>query len=83
MKLLATRIEASSFLGFFKSSVIISKDFDLDFFASSKSFLLNEKRATSAPEIRADPINKITSPIIPVVNDAFKNGIIIEYLQIN
>ena len=38
MKLFATNIEASNFLGFFKSSMIISKDFDLYFFASSKSF---------------------------------------------
>ena len=62
MKLFATNIEASNFLGFFKSSMIISKDFDLYFFASSKSFWLNEKRATSAPEIRAEPINNIIKP---------------------
>ena len=38
IKLLATNIEASSFFGCVKRSIIISKDFDLVFFASSKSF---------------------------------------------
>ena len=48
IKLFATRIEASNFFGRFRSSIIISNDFDFVSLASSKSFCVSEKRATSS-----------------------------------
>ena len=61
IKLLATNIDANNFFGCFKSSIIISKDFDLLSFASSKSFCVSEKSATSAPDISAEQIKSTTT----------------------
>ena len=75
MKLLATSIEANNFFGCFNSSIMISKDFDVLFFASSKSFWVSEKRATSAPDISAEQIKSTSNPIAPVINVLSKRGV--------
>ena len=57
---------------------MISKDFDLVFLASSKSFCVNEKRATSAPEIRAEHIKSTSNPIAPEISVLSKKGVMLE-----
>ena len=54
MKLLATKMVANSFLGLSKSEAIILKVFGLSSKPFSKSVLLRENKATSAPEISAE-----------------------------
>ena len=78
IKLFATRIDANNFFGCFKSSTIISNDFDLLSFASSKSFCVSEKRATSAPDIKAEQIKSMSNPIIPVIKELSKNDVKLE-----
>ena len=75
IKLLATNIVANNFFGCFKSSIIISNDFDLLSFASSKSFCVSEKRATSAPDISAEQIKSTSNPTMPVVKVLSKRDI--------
>ena len=64
MKLLATKIVANKRLGFFNNlitlvtSILFSVSLD-----SSKDLICKEKKATSAPETRAEQISKkITNP---------------------
>lgn len=61
IKLLATSIVASSFLGLFKSFVIIDSDLDTVKSSGSKSVLVSENKATSAPEISAEHSNSINN----------------------
>ena len=69
---------ANNFFGCFKRAIIISNDFDLLCFASSKSFCVNEKRATSAPDIRAEHIKSNNNPRMPVVKLLSKRDIKLE-----
>ena len=78
IKLLATNMDANSFFGCFNSSIIISKDFDLLSFASSKSFCVSEKSATSAPDISAEQIKSTNNPIVPAINVLSKKGVKLE-----
>jgi len=78
IKLFATNIDANNFFGCFKSSIIISNDFDLLSFASSKSFCVSEKRATSAPDISAEHIKSMSNPRIPVIKVLSKKDIKLE-----
>ena len=75
IKLFAINIVANNFFGCFKSSIIISNEFDLLSFASSKSFCVSEKSATSAPDISAEQIKSTSNPMIPVVKVLFKRNI--------
>jgi len=59
IKLLATKIVASNFLGRCKSEFIIFRAFEEWLSSASKSAFVSEKRATSAPEIRAEQHNRI------------------------
>ena len=63
IKLFATKIVANSFLGNFKSEVIITVDLELSLLRRSISDLVSENNATSAPEIKAEPINNNKSKI--------------------
>ena len=83
IKLLATSIEASNFFGCVRSSIMISKDFDLVFLASSKSFWVREKSATSAPEISPEAINSTKSPMRPGISDEFKSGTMLKSSEFN
>ena len=62
---------------------MISKDFDLVFLASSKSFCVSEKSATSAPDISAEAIKSTKSPERPDISDEFKRGNMIESSEFN
>jgi len=75
IKLFATNIVANNFFGCFKSLIIISNDFDLLSFASSKSFCVSEKSATSAPDISAEQIKSTSNPTMPVVKVLFERNI--------
>jgi len=70
MKLLAIKIVANSFFGRSNSLDIILKTFGLSSKPFSMSLRVNEKKATSAPEIKAEHNNRIISKIIPETNDA-------------
>lgn len=65
MKLLATRIVASSFLGRSKSLAIISKRLEDFSLPDSSSVRGKEKRATSAPEIKAEQNKSIITNTRP------------------
>ena len=65
---------ASNFLGFFNCSSTIFDFCDLLLEASSKSDLLNEKKATSVPEINADKTNKPKSIRILIVSGQSKDN---------
>lgn len=67
IKLLATKIVANSFFGRSKSLEIILKVFGFSSSPVSMSDLVNEKKATSAPEISAEQINKTMSRTIPEI----------------
>ena len=69
IKLLATRIVANSFFGRSNKLAIICMFTDLFSRPSSILDLVNEKSATSAPEINAEQANNITSRIILVIKD--------------
>ncbi len=66
---------ANNFLGFSNCSATIFFFFDFPFEASSKSVLLKEKKATSAPDMRADKIRNTKSTIILVVMVPLKESI--------
>ena len=83
IKLFATKIDASNFFGCLRRSIMISKDFDLVFLASSKSFCVNEKRATSAPEIRAEQIKSTSNPIAPLNKVLSKKNAILAIFESN
>src|SRR5690554_903221 len=65
MKLLATKMVASNFLGLSNKVEIILKVFGYSFSPFSKSVLFKEKRDTSAPEISAEHINNTISSAKP------------------
>ena len=65
IKLLATKMVANNFFGRRSRALIISSAFEGVFSCGSKSDLLNEKRATSAPEIRAEHTKRITRETPP------------------
>ena len=69
IKLFATRIVASSFFGRSSSDAIICIADEFSSSPLSMLDLVNEKSATSAPDIRAEHANSITSNIILVIND--------------
>ena len=60
---------ANNFLGRSKSFAIINIEADLFSKPSSKLDLVRENKATSAPEINAEHINKTISIKILVIND--------------
>ena len=65
IKLLATKIVASSFLGFFSSFVMVSMILESVSSPVLKSLWLIENNATSAPDISAEQNSSIKSKIIP------------------
>jgi len=65
IKLLATKIVANNFFGRCSRAIIVSSAFEGVFSSGSKSDLLNENRATSAPEIRAEHTKRITRETPP------------------
>ena len=77
IKLLATRIVANSFLGRSNNFEITLNFFELLFNPVSISDFVNEKKATSAPEINAEQSSKIKSNISPETNDTFIESIVI------
>ena len=64
IKLFATKIVARSFLGFSNSFEIISSGLDASV-ELSKSDWVNENKATSAPEIKAEHSSKKKNNTIP------------------
>ena len=75
IKLLATKIVANNFFGRRKSEFIMFKAFEGLFSSASKSTFVSEKRATSAPEIRAEQHNRMirnNPPNARVVSMEFK-----------
>jgi len=78
IKLLATNIVASNFLGFCKRVFIIFRAFEGLVSSTSKSVFVSEKRATSAPEISAEQHKRITRnspPNANVVSNEFRKKI--------
>ncbi len=69
IKLLATRIVARSFFGRSSNDAIICMPEEFSSIPLSIFDFVNEKSATSAPEIRAEHANNITSRIILVIKD--------------
>jgi len=69
IKLFVIRIVANNFFGFINSFWTISSFFDAFLFEESfsKSEGVKEKKATSAPDIKAEQINKISSIRILVI----------------
>src|SRR5690554_3036745 len=68
IKLLATRIVAKSFLGLSSRRSTMPNFFAVDFFSlSSKSDEFKEKKATSAPEIRAEQARRTNNKIKLVI----------------
>lgn len=65
IKLLATSIVANNFFGLFNSLEMISKDLESFWSLASRSDGVNEKSATSAPEISAEQSSKITNETAP------------------
>lgn len=73
IKLLATKIVANNFFGRSNSLDIILKTFGLSSKPFSISLRVNEKKATSAPEINAEHNNSAMSKIIPETNDVLSD----------
>jgi hypothetical protein len=71
MKLFATKMVASNFFGRSNSFEMILNAFGFSSKPLSISVRVNEKKATSAPEIKAEHNNRMTSKSIPETNDAF------------
>lgn len=72
-KLLATRIVAKSFFGLDSRFCTIPSFFAIAFsLFVSKSEGVNEKKATSAPEIRAEQASKTTSKMLLVICEKSK-----------
>ncbi len=69
IKLLATRIVANSFFGRSNNFIIISIVADLCSIPSSKLDFVKEKKATSAPDIKAEQNNKTISNTTLVINE--------------
>lgn len=65
IKLLATKMVANNFLGLSSNLVKIGTALDFSPKPSSKSVLLKENNATSAPEISAEQISRIKSSTKP------------------
>lgn len=63
IKLLATKIVANSFLGFSSSLVIMDSALEFWWSSGSISERVNEKSATSAPEINAEQNSNTNSRI--------------------
>ena len=63
IKLLEIRIVANSFFGDCSNKLIVCEDFDSSLLSVSLSFGVNEKKATSEPEINAENTNKIIKTI--------------------
>ena len=75
IKLLATKIVASNFFGRCKSMFMVFMAFEGLLSSASKSAFVREKRATSAPEIRAEQHNRMirnNPPNARVVSMEFK-----------
>ena len=71
IKLLATSIVASNFLGRSKSFEIIENAFGCSFIPVSRSDFVNENKATSTPETNAEQNSKIISSSSPEINAEF------------
>ena len=69
MKLLATRIVANNFFGLSNKTEIICIAPDLFSRPSLTLVLVNENRATSAPDIKAEQTRSIISKKILVIKD--------------
>ena len=69
IKLLATNIVASNFFGRSKSLVIIENAVGFSSNPLLKSERVNEKKATSAPEIRPEQINNTINRTMPDINE--------------
>ena len=74
IKLLATNMVAKSFLGRSNKEAIISIAEDLFSIPSSILDLVNEKSATSAPEINAEHASSIKSNTTLVMNDVLETN---------
>ncbi len=75
IKLLAIKIVANNFLGFFSCSITVFIPFFLASNAWSTLYFESEKKAISVPEIKAEQTNKTNRDIICKSNDQLK-GII-------
>lgn len=71
MKLLATSMVANSFFGRSNSREMIWKAVDFSSKPLSISERVKEKKATSAPEIRAEHTSRATMRMIPTINSKF------------
>ena len=69
MKLLATRMVANNFLGRSKSFEIIWNAVDFCCRPLSMSERVSEKKATSAPDIRAEHASNAQIEITPMINE--------------
>lgn len=69
MKLLATKIVARSFFGRSNKLDMVSIAADFSLTPLSISDFVNEKKATSAPEIKAEQASRTKSNTAPVIND--------------
>lgn len=68
IKLLAMSMVASSFFGFSSSLLIICIGLELASKPFSISDLVNENKATSAPEINAEQIKSIKRQVMLIIN---------------
>lgn len=74
-KLFETRIVANSFFGLVNNRWTIPSFFAMDFFGFvSKSEEVNEKKATSAPEMRAEQASKTTNSTLLVIWEKSKTA---------
>lgn len=69
IKLLATKIVASNFLGRSNKLDMVSIAADCSLIPLSISDFVSEKKATSAPEIKAEQASRTKSNTAPVIND--------------
>ena len=74
IKLLATSIVASNFLGRSSKEAMISMAEDFSSRPLSILDFVNENRATSAPEIKAEQPNSINSKITLVIKDVLETN---------
>ena len=74
MKLLATRIVANSLLGLLRSEMTLFFEIEISSLSSSSNDLTcNEKNATSAPDIKAEKNNKMSTSKVWIQNKSAFN----------
>jgi len=77
IKLLVMRIVASNFRGLASNFLSLRTNFK-SFDSCSTNLIFKEKKATSAPEIKAEQINKIKTTMIAKMGSSVKSRCCVE-----